>query len=287
VRGLIVVIVPIFVWPHAALAAAAADLGEHEPTGVSQTRPTAEGPNEPAPPNPISLAAGVGLLSRGLWRGLTLGDPAVLETSVDVGYQAVTLGIVSSAFVGPHVRPGGQMAGFDMNVAYDIGAGPLVFTPALNVFSYPGAGQTTEVSLSSSIDLGTLGGSSGPEEGPGLGNLSLHMQQALDIMSNQGGWYADGGLAWSKPLGWDLSLDVDLSISCYSGAFARFYVDESITGARLGATALDSALTYPATDWLSLALQGGASTLLDPELRRAMGSDAQLVAAGLAVGVAY
>jgi hypothetical protein len=284
VRGVPRVVVPILVWPHAALAAALAEPGDHEAAAQPQASSAAESPSEPAP-NPLSFAAGVGLLSRGLWRGLTLGTPAVLETSVDVGYQSATLGIVSSAFVGAHVRPGGQMAGFDMNVAYDIGAGPLVVTPALNVFSYPGAGQTTEVSIESSIDLGTLG-SSGPLD-PGLGTLSVHTQQAVDIMSNRGGWYADAGVAWSKELGLDLTLDVDLSLACYSGAFSRFYLDESIAGARVGATALDSALTYPATDWLSLTLQGAASALIDPELRRSMGSDAQLVAGGLGVGVAY
>jgi hypothetical protein len=279
------VIVPILVWPHAAFAAALADPSDNEAAAPNRASMSTESSSETAP-SPVSLSAGVGLSSRGLWRGLTLGAPAVLETSVDVGYQSATLGIVSSSFVGAHVRPGGQMAGFDMNVAYDIGAGPVVVTPALNVFSYPGAGQTTEVSLSSSVGLGTLGDDS-DSEGQGLGDLSLHSLQALDVMSNRGGWYADGGLAWSRGLGWDLTLDVDLSISCYSGAFARFYIDESIQGARVGATSLDSALTYPATDWLSLTLQGAASTLLDPELRRSMGSDAQLVAGGLAVGIAY
>jgi hypothetical protein len=80
---------------------------------------------------------------------------------------------------------------------------------------------------------------------------------------------------------------VDLTVSCYSGSFARFYVDETTTGARVGATALDSELSYPATDWLSLSLQAAASTLLDPGLRRATGNDAQLVAGGLAASVAY
>lgn len=277
-------LVPILVWPHAALAAVVAEPIAHEDAAPHAAAATADDPNETAPQNPISFAAGVALFSRGLWRGLTLGTPAVLETSVDVGYQSATLGIVSSAFVGPDVRPGGQMAGFDMNLAYDIGAGPFVFTPALNVFSYPGAGQTSEVSLSTSVDLGTIGSGA---DGQGFGDLSLHTAQAVDIMSNRGGWYADGGLAWSKGLMLDLTLDVDLSVACYSGAFSRFYFDESIAGARVGATFIDSALTYPATDWLSFAVQGAASTLLDPELRRSMGSDAQLVAGGMAVDVSY
>jgi hypothetical protein len=233
----------------------------------------------------MSFGASLALLSRGLWRGLTLGTPAVLETAVDVGYESATLGVVSSAFVGAHVRPGGQMAGFDMNLAYDIRAAPFVLTPALNVFSYPGAGQTTEVSLETTVELGTVG--AGAAEDDGIGDLSVHTQQALDFMSNLGGWYAEGGLAWSQELGWHLALSVDLSVSCYSGSFTRFYVDESMTGARLGAASLDSGLTYPATDWLSLTLQGSASTLLDAELRRAVGSQAQLAAAGVAVGVAY
>jgi hypothetical protein len=282
VRGMIL---PILIWPHAALAAGAVEPDQRETAGASEVRPSAERPSEPAAPSELSLDAGVGLISRGLWRGLTLGTPAVLETSASVGYQSVSVGIVSSAFVGPHVRPGGQMAGFDMNVAYDFSAGPLVVTPALNVFSYPGAGQTSEVSSSVSLDLGALGSSSDPE-GHDLGNLGLRTQQAIDIMSNRGGWYAEGGLAWSKKLGWTLTLDLDLSISCYSGSFARYYVDESITGVRVGATALGSALTYPAADWLSLTLQAATSALLDPDLRRSVGSDAQLYAGGLAVGVA-
>jgi hypothetical protein len=281
VRG---VFVCVLVWPHAALAAATAEPAEHSTAGASESRATGEGANEPAPANPMSFGASLALLSRGLWRGLTLGTPAVLETSVDVGYGAASLGVVSSAFVGAHVRPGGQMAGFDMNLAYDIDAAPFVFAPALNVFSYPGAGQTSEVSLATSVDLGTLGASAGAD---GLGHLSVHTQEALDFMSNRGGWYAEGGVAWSKELGWQLALDVELSVSCYSGAFARFYVDESITGARVGAAALGSGLTYPATDWLSLTLQGSASTLLDGELRRAAGSQAQLAAGGVAVGVSY
>jgi hypothetical protein len=282
VRG---VIVSILIWPQAALAAGAADPLAHDLAVPEQAGTSEEHSNDTAPQNPMAFAAGVALFSRGLWRGLTLGTPAVVETSVDVAYQSVTLGIVSSAFVGANVRPGGQMAGFDMNVAYDVVAGPLVVTPALNVFSYPGAGQTSEVSLNGSVDLGTVG-ASGPEE-QGFGNLSLHGAQALDIMSNRGGWYADGGVAWSRELGLDLTLEVDVTIACYSGAFARFYLDESIRGARVGAAMLDSALTYPATDWLSVALQGAVSTLLDPELRAAMGSDAQLVAGGLSVGVSY
>jgi len=282
VRG---VIVWVLVWPHAALAATTTDT-EHPTAGDSPSHPTADAENEPAPASPVSFAASLALLSRGLWRGLTLGTPAVLETSVDMGYESATLGIVSSAFVGAHVRPGGQMAGFDMNLAYDISVSPFTFTPALNVFSYPGAGQTTEVSLATTIDLGTLGSSAGPDE-QGFGNLSLHTQEALDLMSNRGGWYAEGGVAWSKELGWHLALDVDLSVSCYSGAFTRFYIDEAFTGARVGAAALQSGLTYPATDWLSLTLQGSASSLLDAELRRAAGSQAQLAAGGVAVGVSY
>jgi hypothetical protein len=279
VRG---VIVPILVWPHAALAAAAAGPAEHETAGIHQTRPSAERPSEADAPSAISFAAGVALLSRGLWRGLTLGTPAVLETSVDVGYHSVTLGIISSAFVGPDVRPGGQMAGFDMNVAYAWSAGPLVVMPALNVFSYPGAGQTSEVSTLISVDLGPIGAG-----GLDLGNLGLRTQQALDIMSNRGGWYAEGGLLWSKELAWALTLELDVSLSCYSGSFARYYLDDSISGARVGATGLDSALSYPATDWLWLSVQAAASTLIDPDLRSAAGSDAQLIAGGLAAGVAY
>ena len=183
VRGAVVL---VLVWPHAALAAATADPTENASAGANHAHPSVDGATDPAPANPVSLAASVALLSRGLWRGLTLGAPAVLETSVDVGYGSATLGIVSSAFVGAHVRPGGQMAGFDMNLAYDIDIAPFTFTPALNVFSYPGAGQTSEVSLATSIDLGTLGSSSGPE-GPSFGSLSLHTQEALDFMSNRGG----------------------------------------------------------------------------------------------------
>ena len=282
VRGAIVL---VLVWPHAALAAATADPTENASAGANHSHPTVDSATDPVPANPVSLSASLALLSRGLCRGLTLGTPAVLETSVDVGYDAATLGIVSSAFVGAHVRPGGQMAGFDMNLSYDIGVAPFVFTPALNVFSYPGAGQTTEVSLETTVDLGTLGSSAA--EGQGFGDLSLHTQEALDFMSNLGGWYAEGGLGWSKELGWHLALDVDLSVSCYSGSFSRFYVDDSITGARVGAAVLGSGLTYPATDWLSLTLQGSASTLLDAELRRAAGSQAQLAAGGVAVGVSY
>lgn len=283
--GVRALIVSVLVWPHAALAAAPTDSTEHA-SAAPQAHPTGEAANEPPPANPISFGASLALLSRGLWRGLTLGTPAVLETSVDMGYGPATLGVVSSAFVGAHVRPGGQMAGFDMNLTYDIGAGPFVFTPALNVFSYPGAGQTSEVSLETTVDLGTLG-SSTAADGQGFGNLSLHTQEALDFMSNRGGWYAEGGVAWSKELGWHLALNVDLSVSCYSRAFTHFYIDESIAGARVGAAALASDLTYPATDWLSLTLQGSASSLLDAELRRAVGSQAQLAAGGLAVGVTY
>lgn len=280
------VVVLVLVWPHGALAAATVDPAENTPVGAQQPRHTADSATEPAPASPVSLSASLALLSRGLWRGLTLGTPSVLETSVDVGYDAATLGIVSSAFVGAHVRPGGQMAGFDMNLSYDIGVAPFVFTPALNVFSYPGAGQTSEVSLNTTVDLGTLGASTG-EEGQGFGDLSLHTQEALDFMSNRGGWYAEGGVEWSRELGWHLALALDLSVSCYSGAFARFYVDDSLGGARVGAAALASGLTYPATDWLSLTLQGSASMLLDAELRRAMGSQAQLASGGVAVGVSY
>jgi hypothetical protein len=263
------VIVLLLVCPEVAAAAGSVRRAANE--GASAVQHSAlVGEGEPAEPRePVSLSAEVGIVSRGVWRGTALGDPSVLQTSGEVTYHDATFSLGNSVFVGRSARSGGELAGFDMNLAYDFESDSFALTPELNIFAYSGSGQTTEVA-------GTLS--------YGFGEMSLHTRHAVDVAANRGGWYGQGGAAWSTLLPWRLALDLNASVAWCSGAYARYYWNESVDGPRIGVAALASGLTLTVTDAVFMRFNADGSSLLASELRESVGSDAQLFVAGLAVG---
>jgi hypothetical protein len=248
---------------------AAHEVGADSSTSAVPSAPAAD-PTEPAAPG-LSYGGEVDFASRYVWRGLAFSEHPVVQPSARLSDYGATVGVSSSAYLGTEPGIDDTVSELDLTGRYDFTLGAASISPTIGAYLYPSAPSTAELGATVSYDLQLL---------------ALQTHQALDIADNAGGWYADIGAARSQPLGSRLKLDAAASVGWGSGSFARYYIDETLTGMHWGAAQLDSALTLSATDALYFRLHGTVSRMLEEHIRELAPED-NLVSGGLALGFAH
>lgn len=233
--------------------------------------PVTEAPASDSSPTPISYGAEVDVASRYVWRGLAFSEHPVLQPSARISDYGATLVMASSAYLGTEPGVEKALSELDLMGNYTFSIGAASFTPSIGAFFFAEAPATAELGATVGYDLSLF---------------VLQTRQALDIADNAGGWYADVAAARSVPLGSRLRFDATTSLAWCSGSFARYYIDESISGLHWGAAQLDAALWLAPTDLFYVRLHGTASRLVEEHIR-AFTPEANLLSGGLALGLAH
>jgi hypothetical protein len=206
-----------------------------------------------------------------VWRGLAFSEHPVLQPSARISDYGATLGLASSAYLGTEPGVEKALSELDLTGSYSFSFGAASMTPSIGAFFFAEAPWTAELGATLGYDLSLF---------------VLQTRQALDIADNAGGWYADVAAARSLPLGSRLRFDATTSLAWCSGSFARYYIDDSISGLHWGAAQLDAALWLAPTDMFYIRLHGTASRLVEEHMRT-FTPEANLLSGGLALGLAH
>lgn len=233
-------------------------------------KPAAQPSVKPTPaPASLSYGGEVDVSSRYVWRGLAFSQHPVLQPSLRLSEHGVTLGVASNAYLGREPGVEDTISELDFTGRYDVTLGATTFSPSLGAYLYPHAPSTAELGAALSYDLQVV---------------ALQTHQSLDIADNAGGWFADVAAARSQSFGPRLRLNGAASLGWCSGSFARYYIDQSISGLHWSAAQLDMSLVVSATELLYFRLHGTASRMLERQIR-SLQPDESLVSGGLALGM--